>query len=144
MTVVKVVGRSVDQKDEIRAYIKARSNLGCSMKQLMAELSTALGPSCVSYGTVRCLKNKFESGVEYIKNAPKSGRPKFACRKEIVSKIKEIIEGDARFTVHDIARKVGITLSTVRLILKKHWKVGKIFARWVPRLLTDEQKQTTG
>ena len=44
-----------------------------------------------------------ESGVESIKNAPKSGRPKFAGRKEIVSKMKEIIEGDARFTVCDIA-----------------------------------------
>ena len=68
------------------------------------------------------------SGVESIKNAPKSGRPKSASRKEIVSKIKEIIEGDARFTVRDIARKVGISLSTVHLILKKHLKVRKISA----------------
>ena len=95
----------------------------------------------MSYDTVRSWKNKFESGVESIKNAPKSGRPKFATRKEIVSKIKEIIEGDARFTVCDIARKVGISLSTVHLILKKHWKVRKIFARWVPHLLTDEQNR---
>ena len=43
------------------------------------------------------------TGVESIKNAPKSGRPKSASRKEIVSKIKEIIEGDARFTARDIA-----------------------------------------
>ena len=81
------------------------------------------------YDTVRSWKNKFESGLESIKNAPKSGRPKFASRKEIVSKIKEIIEGDARFTVRDIARKVGMSLSTVHLILKKHLKVRKIFAR---------------
>ena len=74
----------------------------------------------MSYDTVRSWKNKFESGVESIKNAPKSGRPKFASRKEIVSKIKEIIEGDVRLTVRDIARKVGISLSTVHLILKKH------------------------
>ena len=98
----------------------------------------------MSYDTVRSWKNKFESGVESIKNAPKSGRPKFASRKEIVSKIKEIIEGDARFTVCDIARKVGISLSTVHLILKKHWKVRKIFARWVPHLLTDEQNRKKG
>ena len=65
-TVVKMVGRSVDQKDEIRAYIKARSKLGCSLKQLMTGLSTTLGPSCVSYDTVRCWKNTFESGVESI------------------------------------------------------------------------------
>ena len=95
----------------------------------------------MSYDTVRRWKKKFESGVESIKNAPKSGRPKSASRKEIVSKIKEIIEKDARFTVRDIARKVGIPLSTVHLILKKHLKVRKISARWVPHLLTDEQKR---
>ena len=132
-----MVGRSVDKKDEIRTYIKARSKLGCSLKKLMTEISTAFGPSCVSFDTVR----RFESGVESIKNAPKSGRPKSASRKEIVSKIKEIIEGDARFTVRVSARKVGISLSTVHLILKKHLKVRKISARWVPHLLTDEQKR---
>ena len=93
----------------------------------------------MSYDTVRRWKNKFESGVESIKNAPKSGRPKFASPKEIASKIKEIIEGDARFTVRDISRKVGISLLTFQLILKKHLKVQKIFARWVPHLLTDQQ-----
>ena len=77
----------------------------------------------MSYDTVRRWKNKFESGVESIKNAPKSGRPKFASRKEIVSKIEEIIEGDVRLTVPDIAQKLGISLSTVYFILKKHWKV---------------------
>ena len=61
--------------------------------------------------------------------------------KKSFQKIKEIIEGDARFTVRDIARKVGISLSTVHLILKKHLKVGKIFARWVPHLLTYEQNR---
>ena len=136
-----MIGRSVDKKDEIRACIKARSKLGCSLRKLMTEISTAFGPSCVSYDTVRRWKKKFESGVESIKNAPKSGRPKSASRKEIVSKIKEIIEGDARFTVRDIARKVGISLSTVHLILKKHLKVRKISARLVPHLLTDEQKR---
>ena len=95
----------------------------------------------MSYDTVRSWKNKFESGVESIKNAPKLGRPKFASRKEIFSKIKVIIEGDARSTVRDIARKVGISLSTVHLILKKHLKVRNIFARWMPHLLTDEQNR---
>ena len=44
--------------------------------------------------------------------------------KKSFQKIKEIIEGDARFTVRDIVRKVGISLSTVHLILKKHLKDG--------------------
>ena len=49
-------------------------------------------------GAVRSWQNKFES----IKNTSKSGRPKFASRMEIVSKIKEIIQGDARFTLRDM------------------------------------------
>ena len=65
-----MVGRIVDKKDEIRAYIQARSKLGCSLKQLMTEISTAYGPSCVSYDTVWRWK-KIGSGVESIKNAPK-------------------------------------------------------------------------
>ena len=137
-----MVGRSVDKKDEIRAYSKARSKLGCSLKKLMTEISTAFGPSCVSYDTVRRWKKKFESGVESIKNASKSGRPKSASRKEIVSKIKEIIEGDARFTVRDIARKVSISLSTVHLILKKHLRKSERFLLDGCHIcLTDVQKR---
>ena len=75
-----------------------------------------------------CGEEKFESDIESIKNAPKSGRPKSVSRKEIVTKIKEIIEGNARFTIRDIARKVGISPSTVHLILKKHLKVRKMGA----------------
>ena len=53
-----MVGRSVDQKDETQAYIKARFKLDCSLKKLMTELSTAFVPSCVSYDTVRLWKKK--------------------------------------------------------------------------------------
>ena len=59
----------------------------------------------MSYDTVRRWKNKIQSGLESIKNAKKSGRRKFAACKEIVSKMKEIIEGDARFTVCDMHEK---------------------------------------
>ena len=83
---VKMAGRSVDKKDEIRAYIQARSKLGCSLRQLITDISTAYGLSCVSYDTVRQWKKKFSNGVESIKNASKSGRPKSASCKEIVPK----------------------------------------------------------
>ena len=66
-TAVKMVGRSVDKKDEIRAYIQARLKLDYSLKQLMTEISTAYGPSCVSFDTVQQWKKKCESGVEAIK-----------------------------------------------------------------------------
>ena len=116
-----MVGRSVNKKDEIRAYIKARSKLGCSLKKLMTEISTAFGPSCVSYDS-SAVEKEIWVWCRVHQKCTEIRRPKSASRKEIVSKIKEIIEGDARFTVRDIARKVGISLSMVHLILKKHLK----------------------
>jgi histone-lysine N-methyltransferase SETMAR len=122
-----MIGRSVDKKDEIRAYIKARSKLGCSLKQLMTELSTDYGPSCVSYDTVRRWKKTFESGVECIKNAPKSGRPKSASRNEIVSKKRDIIKADARFTVRDIARKGRHITINCSLYFEEAFEIQKDF-----------------
>ena len=67
-----MVGRSVDKKDEIRAYIKARSKLGCSLKKLMTEISTAFGLSCVSYDTVRLdtaqKPRRFFLGTFFLRN----------------------------------------------------------------------------
>jgi len=69
------------------------------------------------------------------------GSQKSASRKENVSKIKDIIKGDARFTVRDIARKIGISLSRVHFICKNYLKVRNMSSRWVPHLLTDKQKR---
>ena len=41
-TAVKMVGKSVAKKEEIRAYIKGRFKIGCSLKQIFAEFFTDL------------------------------------------------------------------------------------------------------
>ena len=82
-----MVGEASTKKMKYGLTSKLAQNLSCSLKKLMTEITTAFGPSCVSYDTVWRWKKKFESGVESIKNALKSGRPKSVSRKEIVSKI---------------------------------------------------------
>ena len=61
--------------------------------------------------------------------------------KKSIKKIKEIIEGDARFTVRDIARKVDISLSTVQFVLKKHLKSKRFLLDECHICLTDEQNR---
>ena len=46
-----MVGRSVNKKNEIRAYIQARSKLGCSLKQLMSEFCS-LPMSVMKLGSI--------------------------------------------------------------------------------------------
>ena len=68
-TVVKMVGKSV-LKEEIRAYIKARSKIGCSLKQIFAEISAVYGSTKVSYDTVRRWKRNLILGKSRSKMHP--------------------------------------------------------------------------
>ena len=51
-----------------------------------------------------------------------------------------VIEQDARLSVRDIAYCTGISDGSVQTILKKRLDLRKVCARWVPHLLTEEQK----
>ena len=57
---------------------RACSKTGRSSKQIFAEISVVYGPTNASYDTVRRWKKKFDFGLDSVKNAPKSGRPKSA------------------------------------------------------------------
>ena len=51
-----------------------------------------------------------------------------------------MVEQDARLSVKDTASCTGILEGSVQTILKKRLDPRKICARWVPNLLTEEQK----
>ena len=51
-----------------------------------------------------------------------------------------MLEQDAPLSVKDIASCTGISEGSVQTILKKRLDLRKVSARWVPHLLTDEQK----
>ena len=53
-----------------------------------------------------------------------------------------LIEEDARYTVQEIEELSGIHSSSVLKILRERLGLRKICVGWVPRLLTDEQKQS--
>ena len=51
-----------------------------------------------------------------------------------------MVEQDARLSVKDIASCTGISEGSVQTVLKKRLDLRKVCARWVPHLLTEEQK----
>ena len=54
--------------------------------------------------------------------------------------MKIVVEQDARLSVRDISSCTGISEGSVQTILKKRLDLRKVCARWVPLLLTEEQK----
>ena len=79
---------------------------------------------------------------ESIENDPRVGRPVSILTEKNIATVKTLIEEDARYTMQEIEELSGIHSSSVLKILSERLGLRKICARWVPHLLTDEQKQS--
>jgi histone-lysine N-methyltransferase SETMAR len=57
-----------------------------------------------------------------------------------VAAVRKLTEDDRRLTVTQISQELQISYVSVQSIIKNELQYRKITARWVPRLLSDEQK----
>ena len=92
---------------------------------------------------------QFESGYvilmmvgSQLKNDLWVGRPVSVLTEKNVATVKTLTEEDAHYTMQEIEELSGIHLSSVLKILRERLGLHKIGARWVPHLLTDEQKRS--
>jgi len=69
-----------------------------------------------------------------------SGRPSTSTTLENIAKVCEAILADRRQTIHDVCEIVGLSYGTVQRILADSLNMRCISARFVPRLLSDDQK----
>ena len=128
---------NMDQKTEIRSYIKCRIRLNIDSKQIFIELCDIYGPQTISMRTIfRWVK----AGKFSVEDDTRPGRPKTSVTKANIAAVKIVVEQDARLSVKDIARCTGISAGSVQTILKKRLDLRKVCGRWVPHLLTEEQK----
>ena len=82
----------------------------------------------------------FKAGKFSVEDDTRPGRPKTSVTKANIAAVKIVVEQDARLSVKDIASCTGISEESVQTILKKRLDLRKVCARWVPHLLTEEQK----
>ena len=82
----------------------------------------------------------FKAGKFSVEDDTHPGRPKTSVTKANITAVKIVVEQDARLSVKDIASCTGISEGSVQTILKKRLDLRKVCARWVPHLLTEEQK----
>ena len=127
----------MDQKTEIRSYIKCCIRLNIDSKQIFNELCGIYGPLTISMRTVFRWVKAFKAGKFSVEDDTRPGRPKTSVTKANIAAVKIV---DARLSVKDIASCNGISEGSVQTILKKCLDLRKVCARWVPHLLTEEQK----
>ena len=71
-----------------------------------------------------------------------SGFPKEDTADEIVELVHRLIMYDRRRSLCDIARQIGISLGAVQSVLTDILGMSKVSARYVPRMLTKDQKKS--
>ena len=130
----------MDQKTEIRIYIKCRIRLNIDSKQIYNELCGIYRPQTISIRTVIRWVKAFKAGKISVEDDTYPGRPKTYVTKANIAAVKIVVKQDARLSVRDIASCTGISEGSVRTILKKCLDLRKVCARWVPHLLTEEPK----
>ena len=74
-------------------------------------------------------------------DAPRSGRPATSINEEHVNKAEAMVYADRRVTVRFVAEALRISYGSAEEILTTNLRMKKVSARWVPRMLTPEQKQ---
>ncbi|XP_026828418.1 histone-lysine N-methyltransferase SETMAR-like [Ooceraea biroi] len=112
-----------------------------SPQETKKKLDKHYGESAPSIRTVYKWFQNFRSGHMSTSDVECSGRPVEATTPEIIDKIHDMVMGDRRVKIREIASAMGISSERVHNILHQHLGMKKLFARWVPRLLTVDQKR---
>lgn len=125
---------------EKRAVIKYFHLKGFTPKEIKEEMDGTLKEAAPSYSMIKRWVSEFKMGRTSTHDEPRSGRPVEVTTPEMIEKIHKIVLGDRRLKLHEIAEAVQISKERVCNILNNILCFHKVCARWVPRLLTADQK----
>lgn len=127
-------------KIEIRSTIKFFTLQGLSATQIQNELVKVYGDHTPPFRTITHWVNEFKCGRMNVEDNPRGCRPILVTDEENTQKVLQIVEADRRVRMIDIAEELGISTYSVGIILHDRLGLSKLSSRWVPPLLTAEQK----
>ena len=82
----------------------------------------------------------FKDGRTSVDEDERSGLPSTSTTPGNLAKVHEAIIADRRQTLHDVCGLVGLSYGTVQRVLSDNLNMRRIWARFVPRPLSDDQK----
>ena len=105
-------------------------------------LQTAFRPSCVNRASVFEWHKRFKEGRESVRDE-RCGRSKEVRTPEFIGQIKNFMDKDRRVSIETISAQFGVSVGTVHTIIHEELKMRKICAKFVPRVLREDQKKKT-
>ena len=126
---------------EQRAYIKIRSLLSDTQRNIHQDLVTVFGEEACSESTVKKWSLRFRGGRESIEDDPRMGQPVAATTPNNIALEAEMCDSDQHIKVEQLAGTLDLSTGSVHTILPKHLGMSKVCSRWVPHFLTKAQKE---
>ena len=125
-----------------RGVIRYLQKKGLTTKEIHANMVSTLGDYAPALSTVKKWAVEFMRGRESLEDDPRSERPSTATTQEHIDRIHQMVMKDRRLTISHLANVISISRERVENILHNELGMSKVSARWVPRLLTPDQKLT--
>ena len=131
----------MDTRLEQRANIKFCVKLRKSATETFEMLQQAYGDDAMS--RARCFEwhSRFKNGRTSLEDDERSGRPSTSTSPEIVHEVERIVQEDRRTTISELADQLQVSFGSVQSILTSSLGMHRVAAKFVPRLLTHDQKQ---
>lgn len=127
-------------KTEYRILIKYFYEIGEKAADIHRRLKQKYGCEAPTDRTVRYWVERFRENDSDIGDKPRSGRPKTGQSDKNIRKVSAVLDKDRRLTLDEICSKTRIPRSTVVRIIDGLGLRLKC-ARWIPKILTPEQKK---
>jgi histone-lysine N-methyltransferase SETMAR len=129
-------------KIEYRAVIKFFVKEGLMPNEINLKFIKVRRDSSPSFSTIKKWAAEFKRGRTSLEDDPCYGCPKSATPPEIIEQVHNMVLDDRRMKVRETAETIGISKECVGYILHEELDMKKLCARWVPHLLTADQKRT--
>ncbi|GFW41987.1 HTH_48 domain-containing protein [Trichonephila clavipes] len=102
---------------------------------------TVYGEKCVSDKSVRKWSARFRAGRESVGDDQRPGQANTVITSDLIGKVDDLVRNDRRVTLRMLALKVDASYGTVWTIVHNRLRFRKVCAAWVPKQLTDQQKE---
>ena len=125
---------------EQRYCIKFCQKLGETQAETIRKIQQAFLDESMSITQIKEWYNRFKEGRTSAESDFRSGRP-LTCRNEVViNNVNELIMDDRRLTVREIGDELNISKDSAHVILTQDLGMHRVAAKFVPRLLSEEQR----
>ena len=125
-------------KVEQRAVIKFCVDIRKTPTETHKFIKQFVTHSNVSRSLVFKWHKRFSDGRGSLMDDKREGRPSFKTSDVVKNEVCDVIDGDRRLTVREVADKCVISKTTIHEILVQELHMNRICARWVPRMLSEE------